>query len=412
MNKVIVLPGRFDSSFFINELDYLNRYFDKVVIITYKGNRDKLNKLANKKKFDYHMVKNNYLNNFFSLEFLNWLFSNETKDELKMNFYFKKNSLFRILYILFYGLFFVEAKKYIEEEIKKEESFNIYLYSFWLSRTAYTVSKFYDDERIRKIVSRAHGYDLYLERNKYNYLPFRNYLDKNLDEIHFVSKDGFNYFKNKISKNNNENKTADKYVSRLGTFNNGIVKEIKQKKYICIVSCSYINKIKRLDLIIDILAEVDLQVMWVHIGNGDLMYKIKSYAREKLCCDKFEFVGEVDNSEILNIYKKYDVDYFINMSDSEGVPVSIMEAISFGIPIIARDVGGISEIVNSKNGLLIKNVKNINKVSNDISDFIRERLDNIDKYIARKNNSYYKWENEFNAEKNYKNFYKTLIKNK
>ena len=32
---------------------------------------------------------------------------------------------------------------------------------------------------------------------------------------------------------------------------------------------------------------------------------------------------------------------FINMSDSEGVPVSIMEALSIGIPVIARAVGGI-----------------------------------------------------------------------
>lgn len=42
------------------------------------------------------------------------------------------------------------------------------------------------------------------------------------------------------------------------------------------------------------------------------------------------------------------------MSDSEGIPVSIMEAMSFGIPVIARNVGGMSEIVNEENGLLLE----------------------------------------------------------
>ena len=45
----------------------------------------------------------------------------------------------------------------------------------------------------------------------------------------------------------------------------------------------------------------------------------------------------------------------MNASTSEGVPVSIMEACSFGIPIVATDVGGISEVVsNGNNGLLLK----------------------------------------------------------
>ena len=44
---------------------------------------------------------------------------------------------------------------------------------------------------------------------------------------------------------------------------------------------------------------------------------------------------------------------FINLSDSEGIPVTIMDAFSVGIPVIARDVGGISEIVSNQNGVLL-----------------------------------------------------------
>ena len=47
----------------------------------------------------------------------------------------------------------------------------------------------------------------------------------------------------------------------------------------------------------------------------------------------------------MKYYQKYPVDWFINTSSSEGLPVSIMEACSFGIPVLATDVGGTSEIV-------------------------------------------------------------------
>ena len=47
------------------------------------------------------------------------------------------------------------------------------------------------------------------------------------------------------------------------------------------------------------------------------------------------------------------IDIFINVSSSEGLPVAIMEAISFDIPIIATNVGGTSEIVTPETGILI-----------------------------------------------------------
>jgi glycosyltransferase involved in cell wall biosynthesis len=53
------------------------------------------------------------------------------------------------------------------------------------------------------------------------------------------------------------------------------------------------------------------------------------------------------------LYRNLAPDVFINVSSSEGVPVSIMEAMSFGIPAIATDAGGNREIVNSSSGFLI-----------------------------------------------------------
>ena len=44
---------------------------------------------------------------------------------------------------------------------------------------------------------------------------------------------------------------------------------------------------------------------------------------------------------------------FINVSSSEGVPVSIMEAMTFVISVITTDLGGNTEIVNEQNGWLL-----------------------------------------------------------
>lgn len=46
------------------------------------------------------------------------------------------------------------------------------------------------------------------------------------------------------------------------------------------------------------------------------------------------------NQLVYDFYRNNDVDVFVNLSESEGIPVSIIETISFGVPVVATDVGG------------------------------------------------------------------------
>lgn len=402
MNKIIIITGQVNNVFFLNEIDYIKRYFNDVVVITYDEDSNSSHEIALKKNFKNYPINKNYFSEFLDLRFYKWLFEKNTIKEIKSISKFSLQSLRRLLYILIYGISYLKINKVIREEIEKNKNKEVVLYSYWLSRGAYAISTWncHRNNDIAKIVARAHGYDLYSSRNKADYLPFRNYINENIDEIHFISEAGMEYFKHST---NTEKPKSLKYVSRLGTFNPlKYKKKILSKDTICIASCSSIIPVKRLDIIIDIVSRLEIPIRWIHIGDGYLYDDIKKYAKEKIVQQKFQFLGAINNSEILKTLIENDVDFFINMSDSEGIPVSIMEALSVGIPIIARNVGGVSEIVSSKNGLLIENV---NESLTLIKYEIESRFENIDKYVIKSETCISIWNSLYNGESNYNAFF-------
>ena len=97
----------------------------------------------------------------------------------------------------------------------------------------------------------------------------------------------------------------------------------------------------------------------------------------------------------------FEIDLFLNVSESEGIPVSIMEAISAGIPVIATDVGGTSEIVNDSFGTLIPKYFLINDLAKIIFQFNRKREE---QKKQMKTNAKKFWSENFDAMKNYQMF--------
>lgn len=250
------------------------------------------------------------------------------------------------------------------------------------------------------MVARAHRYDLYEERNSDGYIPLRECLLHELDKICLISEDGRRYLENKFPK------FAHKLiVCRLGTSDYGIEVDVSRTKF-HIVSCSNVVPVKRVEKIVDILAEMDEIIEWTHFGAGEGFKAIKKYAQKLPDNIEYHFRGQMDNQKLMEEYQKGSFNLFINLSESEGVPVSIMEAMSFGIPCVATNVGGIGEIVNNGiNGFLVHAEFSNSEVVEEIKSVMA--MPEI-KYKELCSNARKTWDENYNADKNYKEFEEML----
>ncbi len=117
-------------------------------------------------------------------------------------------------------------------------------------------------------------------------------------------------------------------------------------------------------------------------------------------------MGEISNQELMHFYKENHIDLFVNVSVEEGVPVSIMEAISFGIPVVATNVGGTSEIVHhNENGLLVNRDFSDRDLQVAINDFYKA---NVETEQFRMNSRKI-WEEVCNYKVNYERFYTDFL---
>lgn len=409
--KLIVLPGNICSPFFVNEIPYLKKYFEDIYVLSFSSEKEG-KEILDKYELNGEFREKLRVNIHYLTELFCWLQEDYVKHEVKNVVSLSKQGVRKLVYIFLYGYYYIMSKDLITEQINNSQG-EVYIYSYWLSRAGFCIANIDRKQypNIKRIFSRAHGYDIYFERNSSGYLPFRQYIEDRLDRIYFISEDGMEYFTSRVSVHNNSKYKAKKKVARLGTYNNNkLVKTIIDKQEIVIASCSSIIQLKRLDLIIDVIqyaSEKGINVKWIHIGSGELEKEIKKQANMKLEKKQAIFLGNVDNKKVLETYIKYDVDFFINMSDTEGIPVSVMEALSGGIPVIARNVGGLQEIISEDCGLLI-NDPTVNEYDK-IIDFLLIREKDKEKYQSKSNAAYYKWDTEYNAEKNYTQFMEDIL---
>ena len=100
-----------------------------------------------------------------------------------------------------------------------------------------------------------------------------------------------------------------------------------------------------------LLLEIHPQCRLRLVGDGDLRADMETLAKEKGISDAVEFCGMQSN-----VYPYlHDADIFTLPSIYEGNPMTIIEAMGTGLPIVASRVGGIPDMIHDgESGILVE----------------------------------------------------------
>ncbi len=238
-----------------------------------------------------------------------------------------------------------------------------------------------------KVIYVAHGWSAIYNggRLKSIYIFIERILSILSDSILCVSKADYKNAVEKIGIKNSKLKLIRNKIFPLKR-----VKESFSEGRIKLVTVSRFRYPKRNDLLIEAVKDLDVELYLV--GDGPLRGELES-----LKSNNIHFLGEIDN---FSDYYKYDI--FVLISDSEGLPLSALEAMSAKLPLVLSRVGGCVEVVDN-NGVLVDNMVD------NIKNGIKMSITNIYKYSE---NSYKLFNKEFNMHLHkdiYIEYYKKLI---
>ena len=76
-------------------------------------------------------------------------------------------------------------------------------------------------------------------------------------------------------------------------------------------------------------------------GDGPLRVELEREMNKLSVRDNVHFLGSVPRAKVHDLYQATDI--FIMPSEEEGSPHSLIEAMAYGIPFVAFDVGGVRE---------------------------------------------------------------------
>ena len=302
---------------------------------------------------------------------------------------------------------------------------DVMLYFYWGDKSVMLLPYLKSYYKNSKAVARFHGSDLYEEVS--GCIPFRDKIFPLIDMAIPISGIGKNY----ILENYNDSLPQDIRVSYLGVKDYKLryrfygsdepleikspfrtdFNAIKDERIITVFSCSNMIPLKRVDMIIkalSLISEKELNdlgiggIRWVHAGGGECMQDIvNEISRANRTYLSVDIMGAVKHDRIINFYRRNNVDLFIQLSRSEGVPVSMMEALCFGVPIIATNVGGVGELVEPEFGYLLDANPDITSVKNALIDFMSKTESQKEEMRSKARKSY---EEKWDADSNYESF--------
>ncbi|MBN2816763.1 MAG: glycosyltransferase [Campylobacterales bacterium] len=238
-----------------------------------------------------------------------------------------------------------------------------------------------------KVVYVSHGWSSIYNGGKLTkvYTFIEKQLSKLTDSILCISVSDYQRAKSFIKINENKLKLLPNKIFPMQS------KSKRNSGNLKLLTVSRLRYPKRVDLLIESL--IDLNIDLYIVGNGPLMKEMNKYKAK----NNIYFLGEIDG---FSDFKDYDI--FALISESEGLPLSAIEAMSAGLPLILSDVGGCSELING-NGTLVNNEKD--SIIRGVSDCI----ENYDVYSQKSIELFNQKYNLVNYKHIYFRYYKEVM---
>jgi glycosyltransferase involved in cell wall biosynthesis len=111
------------------------------------------------------------------------------------------------------------------------------------------------------------------------------------------------------------------------------------------MSIGRLHPVKRLDLLLKAVAQLDKKYKLFIVGAGELKDELEEMARSLGVADKVTFTGPIPYSDVPKLINMADL--LVMTSSIEGQPRVLIEAMSCGTPVVGTDVFGIRDTIEN-----------------------------------------------------------------
>lgn len=223
--------------------------------------------------------------------------------------------------------------------------------AFWSNSEAFGMALAAAADPRIMLVSRSHRFDVWADENPGRYLPFRSVIAKHAHRLLPSSQEAAEHLREVL-----EVDPDRVVVAPLGVDPPFEPDPWRERDEVLVVSCSTSATVKRLPLVAAAVTEAaagdpDRRWKWIHLGTGE--EQIRTVLEGGPSNLDFEPTGWMSREAIYAFHRDRQPNCLINLSSSEGVPLSILEALSMRVPVVATAAGGTAEMVDDSVGALL-----------------------------------------------------------
>lgn len=133
-----------------------------------------------------------------------------------------------------------------------------------------------------------------------------------------------------------------------------------------------LSQVKRIDIALEALARVPVEIPWQLdvVGEGGLRGPLEALARRLGIADRVVFHGF--RRDVFGLMAHGDL--LIMSSQHEGLPYTLLEAMSLGLPTLASDVGGLAEVLRHEQTALLAPVGDVEAFADALARLGRDAI--------------------------------------